>query len=200
MKYLATVLLFFIIIQSSVAQRFTGGITAGLTATQVDGDTYKGYNKAGLTVGGWVNISLSDHSAFHTGINYIQKGSRHNPDYDKGDLDKLIIRLGYVEMPLLYQYKLKSGFFLEAGTSIGVLLHSYAEFNLLEQPNNPFRLMDVSFQAGIGYKLNDRWKAGIRSGNSMASIRKERVDGDRRRLFGYGQYNSVLAIELAYSL
>ncbi|MBK7030063.1 MAG: outer membrane beta-barrel protein [Bacteroidales bacterium] len=62
---------------------------------------------------------MSDRLSFHTGINYIQKGSRHNPDYDKGDLDKLIIRLGYVEMPLLYQYKLKSGFFLEAGTSIG---------------------------------------------------------------------------------
>ena len=182
------------------AQQFTGGLNLGLTASQVDGDTYKGYNKVGVSAGGWVNITFGRHSAFQTGLNYIQKGSRRNPDYEKEDYNSLLIRLGYVEMPLLYQYRLKSGIFLETGTSIGVLLHSFEEVNGLPSLSNPFRVMDFSFQAGIGYQMNEKWKIGIRSGNSLVSIRKERVTGDRRRIWGYGQYNSVLDIELAFKL
>ncbi len=182
------------------AQKFTGGLSAGLVASQVDGETYKGYNKLGVSAGGWVNVTFGQHSAFHTALIYIQKGSRKNPDYENEDFNSLLIRLGYVEMPLLYQYHLKSGIILEVGPSVGILLHSFEEVNELPSLSNPFKVMDISLQAGIGYQMNEKWKVGIRSGNSMASIRKERVTGDRRRIWGYGQYNSVLNIELAYKL
>jgi len=183
------------------AQRFTGGFTAGLAASQVDGDTYSGYNKAGVIAGGWANVLLSDHSAFHAGLTYIQKGSRHNPDPEKGDYQQLLIRLGYVEMPLLYQYRLKNGLYLEGGGSLGVLLHSYSEIDLLETTHlNPFRLLDLSLQLGIGYQFSEKWKVNLRNGNSLGSIRKQRVTGDQWRIWGYGQYNHVLALELMYIL
>lgn len=203
MRKLFSLTIYFLLLGTALplyAQQFTGGLNLGLTASQVDGDTYKGYNKLGISAGGWVNITFGQHSAFHTGLSYIQKGSRKNPDYEKEDFSSLIIRLGYVEMPLLYQYRLRSGIFLETGTAIGVLVHSFEEVNGLPSLSNPFGVMDISFQAGIGYQMNEKWKVGIRSGNSLASIRKERVSGDRHRIWGYGQYNSVLDIELAYKL
>jgi hypothetical protein len=186
------------------AQRFTGGLSAGLIASQVDGDTYKGYDKAGITAGGWVNLSMTEHSAFQVGLNYIQKGSRHNPDYDKGDNHFLLIRLGYVEMPLLYQYIMKNRFYLETGPSIGVLLHSFTDANdgsttgILA--DNAFRLLDISANFGIGYRYSEKLRIGLRNGNSLSTIRKERVTGDRWRLWGYGQFNNLLALELMYRL
>ncbi len=181
------------------AQRFSGGITAGLSATQVDGDTYSGYDKAGAIAGGWAEVLLSGQSSFRLEMNYIQKGSRHNPDSEKGDYKFLLIKLGYVEMPMLYRYTMKNRFFLETGPSLGVLLHSHSEVDYLPS-GNPFRIMDVSFQAGVGYHFTDKLQVGLRSGNSIYTIRKERVTGDRRRFWGYGQYNNVLALQLSYTL
>jgi hypothetical protein len=193
--------LLILLTSSSVAysQKFTGGIAAGLAASQVDGDSYSGYNKAGISAGGWVNLSFSERSAFQVGLNFIQKGSRHNPDTEKEDYNSLLIRVNYAEMPILYQYKMKNRFYLEAGTSLGVMISHKEEINLLTT-NYPFRILDISFQTGVGYQVNEKIKFGLRSGNSMLSIRKDKRDGYRRRFFDYGQYNNVLALELSYIL
>ncbi len=189
---------------TSFAQNFTGGVIGGLIASQVDGDTYGGYKKAGVTVGGWVNLSVSEKSSFQLEINYIQKGSRHNPDSLNNNFSFLLMRLGYVEMPLLYQFRMKNKFYLEVGPSIGVLLHSKVEMNDGQgyqiPPDNPFRLIDVGIQVGVGYRISDKLRAGLRSGNSILPIRQNRVPGDRRRLWSYGQFNRLLALELTYTL
>jgi hypothetical protein len=196
-----SVIFFLLISGTSVySQRFTGGLAIGLSASQVDGDTYSGYHKAGITSGGWVNVAFNDKFAFQAGLNYIQKGSVHNPKPD--DLDQIIlkIKLGYAEMPLLLQYKMKSGLFIEAGPSIGVLLHSKYEYDLLESPVNNYRVLDFGFQVGAGYRFNEKMKVGIRSGNSQYSITKGEGPGFIRRFGSYGQYNNVLVLELSYVL
>jgi len=198
--YIFSTLLFLLTVNPfAYSQKFTGGIAAGLSASQVDGDYYSGYNKAGISAGGWVNLSFSDRSAFQVGLNYIQKGSRHNPNSEKEDYTSLLIRINYAEMPVLYQYKMKSHLFLEAGPSVGVMISHKEEINQLTT-NYPFRLLDIAFQAGVGYQFNDKMKIGLRSGNSVSSIRKDRRDGYRRRFWDYGQYNNVLALELSYIL
>jgi hypothetical protein len=37
------------------SQQFEGGVLGGLTASQIDGDSYKGYNKVGIQAGAWVH-------------------------------------------------------------------------------------------------------------------------------------------------
>ena len=192
------VVFWIIIVSNAYSQQFTGGIAAGLAGSQVDGDTYSGYNKAGLTAGGWVNISFSDRSAFQMGLNYIQKGSRHNPD-TLNISQSLLIKLSYVEMPFLYQYKMKNKFFIETGPSLGVML-SHSEVRNGMSVDVPFRLLDLGWQFGVGYRINEALKVGIRSGNSVSSIRKGEETGYRRRFWDFGQYNNVLAIELSYTL
>jgi hypothetical protein len=199
-RHLLAALVFLIIVPAAHSQRFTGGLAAGLTASQVDGDTYSGYHKAGLTAGAWVNIAFNSRFSFQACLNYIQKGSTHNPKLEELDQHYLKIRLGYVEMPLLLQYKMKSGIFIEAGPSIGLLLHSHSELDYVESPFNNFQLLDIGMQFGVGYRFSDKWKVGIRSGNSQASITKGEGPGFIRRYGSYGQFNNVLAIELGYVL
>ena len=61
-KHFIVVLIFLLggISEKMQAQQFHGGIALGLVGSQVAGDTYSGYNKAGISGGGFVNLNLSE--------------------------------------------------------------------------------------------------------------------------------------------
>ncbi|NVO20808.1 MAG: PorT family protein [Bacteroidetes bacterium] len=200
-KWILTCLICTVFLYPAFSQRFTGGISVGVVGSQVDGDTYSGYKKAGFTAGGWVNLAMSERTAFEVGLHYIQKGSRHNPDTLLSDLHVFLIKISYVEMPFLFQYKLNKKLFIEAGPSLGVMVSHQETLDYLNNERVPFRLLDFGSQIGLGYRINDALKVGLRLGNSVASIRKGEYLGYRRR-FGntFGQYNNVLALEIAYTL
>ena len=184
---------------TSVAQKFQGGIAAGLVGSQVAGDTYRGYNKPGAYTGIWVRLALNDRSSLQTELSYFQKGSRHNPDEKMQDYTTYLMRLGYIEMPFLYQLNLKSKVTLEAGPSFSFLIHSYEELDGQEITGD-FSLFNTSFMAGVGYPITGKLSAHFRTDSSILSIRKGRVGGARSRLFDKGQYNDCILFFLSYKL
>ncbi len=50
------------------AQEFNAGIFGGVTASQVDGDSYGGYNKLGFTAGVFVNREIDNNILLATGV------------------------------------------------------------------------------------------------------------------------------------
>ena len=202
------ILLFFIVAimfqGELLAQSFKGGVTFGLAASQVAGDGYSGFDKAGIFAGGWVNFDYNEHSSLQMELTYFQKGSRHNPNYEKNPADfPYIFRVDYVELPLLYQFK-TGRFIIETGPSMGVLMHYYEESDQLiisdkENANRPTRL---TFQVNLGMQIiiNDRISAGLRANSSMINIRRNNVTGDAKRLFWFGQFNDALVIAAYYRL
>src|SRR5207249_3932615 len=64
-----------------VPRTFIGGLIVGCNFTQVDGDNYAGYHRAGLNAGGIVYANLGDHLAASLEILYSQKGSRSNSSF-----------------------------------------------------------------------------------------------------------------------
>ncbi len=195
--YLAFILLIFYTSNAS-AQSFQGGIAAGLVGSQVAGDTYSGFNKAGIYAGFWVRLGLSEHTSLQTEISYFQKGSRHNPDEKKQDYTFYLMRLGYIEMPFLYQYHLKNKLILEAGPSFSFLLHSYEELDYMEVTYGDFCLFNPSFMAGIGYPVTDKLSVNFRMNSSLLSIRKDEVNGSVYRFFDHGQYNDCIMLFVGY--
>ena len=185
---------------SSVAQKFQGGVAAGLVGSQVAGDTYSGYHKPGVYGGLWVRLALKEHTSFQTEISYFQKGSRHNPDEQRQDYTFYLMRLGYIEMPFLYQYHLKNKLMLEGGPSFSFLLHSYEEMDYMVVTYGDFSLFNPSFMAGIGYTVTDRISVNFRINSSILSIRKAEVNGTVNRLFDQGQYNDCILFFLSYKL
>jgi hypothetical protein len=186
---------------ASYAQKFEGGLVAGLCASQVAGDTYSGYDKAGIYAGGYVSLALNNRMDLRLELGYIQKGSRKNEVPEKEDYDSYLMRLGYVEMPLLFRFHLRSKLVLEAGPAMSFLIHSREKkLNQVLEDSNPFKKQNLSIIAGISYPLTDRISAGLRTNNSLFSIRKDRVNGDVWRFFDYGQFNDVLVITLGYKL
>lgn len=179
------------------AQEFEGGIHAGLTASQVQGDDYGGYNKAGFYAGAYVNYTFTQHSAFQLELNYIQKGSRHIGT--RNDPNTYKLNLHYVELPLLYQYLINEHFSVEAGLALGVFVKSFEEHQYEEQVSaKDFQRLTLSFVGGVYYNINERFRLSIRTNNSITPIRPH-ISG-KSRLFNFGQYNDLLSLGFQYSL
>jgi hypothetical protein len=192
--------LFFVHSLPLMAQQFKGGVAGGLVGSQVAGDTYSGFHKPGAYAGVWVRLDVNERSSFQTELSYFQKGSRHNPDEKRDDFTFYLMRLGYIEMPFLYQYHLKSKVSLEVGPSFSYLLHSYEELDYGEVTYGKFSLFNPSFMAGIGYPVNEKLSVHLRINNSILSIRTDEVTGGRYRLFDHGQYNDCILFFLSYKL
>ena len=79
MKKASWFILLFLVFQAckniSTAQPFFGGVSAGLNVSQVDGDGFSGYNKAGLYAGFFVNTMIREKMGAQFEIRYSEKGS-----------------------------------------------------------------------------------------------------------------------------
>ncbi len=194
--------MFFLILLpfAGMTQRFNGGITAGGLISQVDGDTWVGYHKVGYLAGGFVSLKISPHSSFQLGMEYIQKGMRQNADTLTNMGTTYLTRLHYLEIPLLYQFTFAKRIQAEIGPAADILLGSYDEVNGQEVPvlTVPYCSVNLCGIAGVSCFITDHLKAGLRFNYSLISTRDGHVTGERKILFGYGQYNNVLSLALSW--
>ncbi len=199
-KYFSLLIFLILIATVSVAQEFHGGVMAGLAGSQVAGDNYSGFKKAGIFVGGYVNLDIGSVSALQFELTYFQKGSRENPT-EKNGYQSYLVRLNYIEMPVLYQYK-AGRFIIEAGPSLGFLMGYHEEKDQEIISDQPYYIKParVTFQIniGLGVFISPNFYAGLRSNNSLINIYSENQTGDIRRIFDYGRYNDSLVLFLSY--
>ncbi len=194
MRYFLTiaVLVFFSLL--STAQEFNGGLLGGLSTSEISGDFITGPSKAGLYLGIFTNLYMSKKSSLELELNYVQKGSRKNPD--SADVTEYLLRLHYMEMHMLYKFDLKK-FTFEAGPSLGYLMHSYeeADYFVLDEPFNP---LDFSVGIGMYYAITTNLKVNVRYSNTLFFPVRDRPSGDTYFL-RKGQYNEVLSLVLHYT-
>ena len=201
MKYLYLfILLSALLLNHGYAQKFEGGIVLGLVGSQVAGDQLSGYKKAGLNAGGWINLPIGEKSKLQMELTYIQKGSRENPDYEKGRFDSYLMRLGYVQLPFIYLYQYNNLIGFEAGLGMNFLIHSNEKFNGYETIESPFKGTNLCFTAGISVRITDLIRVSLRTDNSLFSIRKNRVTGDVWRFWDHGQFSDALVLSAYYKL
>lgn len=185
-------------------QRFRTILCAGIVGSQVDGDTYAGYNKSGLYGGAYVNRPLDEKTELEFGITYIQKGARKNANPNKGDLSFYLVRLNYVEVPLMYKINVKK-FKFELGLSYAYLFR-YSEQNTYGYYNDRrLRNYDACYNFGCGYKLSDNLYANLRYNYSFIPIRPFPSNGVYlgtfwSRTFNKGLYNNDIVVSLNYIL
>jgi len=198
-KYIL-LLLVFIVSLSVTAQQFHGGVVAGIAGTQVAGDSFSGYNKAGIYAGGYVSLDIGGKSAFQMELTYFQKGSRENPT-EKNAYQSYILRVNYIEMPILYQHRFGE-FIISAGPSAGFLLGYYEEVNQevisdIPDYNKPARVT-LQINLGFSYLINKHIGVGLRTNNSLLNIFSANQTNDVWRFFDYGRYNDALVLSVYY--
>lgn len=189
------------------SQEFYAGPVLGASFTQVDGDTYKGYQKAGLVLGGFVGRPINENWKAQLDILYIQKGCRKRPDIERGIDADYLIDLNYIQFPLTLQLK-AGNFSIEGGLSLASLLwyteKVYGE-EIPEEDQVPFKSLELSSIIGLSYHITPRLMVNGRFNYSINRIR-EPFNGDIPVYNPHwgnhkpGQYNDVITIALYYDL
>jgi len=186
------------------AQQFDGGILLGGNISQVDGDYWVGYNKVGYLAGGFVCLELSPHSSLQLEMEYIQKGSRKSDYFEQDALHTYLLRLHYLEIPLLYQFTFLKRIQVEAGPAADVLLAYQEQVDGAEVQNlYPFRAVTLAGIVGASGYITKHLKATFRFNYSLLSLRQPQPEGEggvpwRTFLFERGQFNNVLSLSVAY--
>jgi hypothetical protein len=194
LRYLLIKVLFAVLPVFTFSQEFNGGLIFGISATEISGDRLEGPNKAGIYAGGFVNRNFTEKSSAQMELNFIQKGSRMNPD-SANNYESYLLRINYAELFLHYKWDFHPLFTLEAGPSLGVLISSYEEANY-QLLDNPFKPIDLSINIGLFYHLNWRWAFNVRYSNSILPVRPH-SQGQTYNL-NKGQYNEVLSFTFHY--
>jgi hypothetical protein len=195
--------LFFILPLVGFTQRFNGGVLLGGNVSQVDGDDLDGYHKVGFQAGAFVSLRVSPHSSFQMEMEYFQKGSRKasNPDSGSGD-HSYLIRIHYLEIPLLYQFTFAKRVQAEIGPAADIYLGSLEESDGQVSPSTvPFRPVTLAGILGIACYITPNLKAGFRFNYSLLSIRQPanpEPASYRHIFFEKGQYNNVLSLTLSW--
>lgn len=84
-------------------ERFTGGLVAGVTASQIDGDASAGYNKLGLMGGARGGIRLKKQIESSIELLYVQRGAQD--ELVQSNPTNFSITLHYIEVPVQVHIK-----------------------------------------------------------------------------------------------
>ncbi len=154
---------------SVYSQGFRGGISGGLTATQVDGDKYGGYRKVGVQGGVYSKYYFDDKAALSFKLRYMPKGSYQN---DEKQHYFFKISLHYIELPVTFSYRIYEKLDVNAGLSLGWLLKYKVEDSSGQVANNrlSYKKTDINVFGGISYYLTEHISVGLQYAYSLLPI------------------------------
>ena len=189
------------------AQRFQGGLLGGFTASQVDGDSYAGFDKLGLQGGVFINISFRNNFGAQMEIRYAGRGARKPTSSEDTEVYKLALH--YIDLPLMATYTFRKKVVFDLGIVPGYLFARNGEENggpVDESWFVGFKKTDIAWLVGVNYKITENIFVNVRYSYSLTAI-NDNVHaissyGPIGNLFGYnsGDYNNYLTLGVYYQI
>lgn len=177
-------------------QKINLGFFGGVTAAQIDGDAYAGFNKLGLTAGAFVNKHIGYDIYWQIEAKYVTRGVYKG----LAENDQTLYRAGYhyVEIPLSVHYLHDEKIQIEAGISPEVLVRTIFSdqegiIDPATYPDN--RRFGLSVFGGLYYWVNATTGLGIRYTYSAIPFRDPQ-EWNHPRYRGY--YHNVICLTFAY--
>lgn len=142
--------------QFVMAQKFHLGVKAGANITKLDGKSFKEEFKYGYNLGGFAEIGLTKKLSFNPEVLFNQYSSTLDSNYKSIyqnviTSDQSKVKLNYLSIPLLLDYKFLGPIHLQAGPQFAVLMSQ--DKNFLQNGKNAFKSGDFSLVAGAQIKL-----------------------------------------------
>ncbi len=174
------------------------GIAGGLSVSQVDGDPYQGYYKAGFHAGVFASLGIGHYAGVHAELKYIEKGSSDGNQIEGTNTYYRMI-LHYLEMPVLFRYAGWDKLRLEIGPGLAYLVSGVEkdEYGLMLD-TEPFHKFELCGIVGINYKVMNNLALGFRFSYSLLPIREHAGGGTW--YLNRGQYNNVFSFGVFYRL
>lgn len=189
------------------SQPFHGGLIAGFTASQVDGDSYSGYNKPGIHAGVFISAEILPWIDTRMEIKYTSRGAR-NPASDD-NTGSYLLGLQYIDIPIMASLKYKKIGALELGLIPGYLFKASGEDDAGKLPEEylvDFHKFDLGLLIGADVNITQKIGVNIRYSYSIFSIRDLDSAGAYYswfgKIFGHskGDFNNYLALGISYMI
>ncbi len=162
---------------STYAQRFLGGITAGINMSQLDGDRLAGYHQIGLSGGLRAAAVLSDRWQLSLELLYSQSGSDRSRNDDPFSIYDNI-RLNFVEAPVLISFT-DWKFKVYTGGSYGRLIN-YKVIDVVGQDitdNQNYNPDIFSIIVGVNFFFSEKFGMDVRWAKGLNSLQADSGDG-----------------------
>lgn len=202
----------------SFSQNWTFGVKAGVNFASVKG-SYEDVSwvkslegMTGFHAGGWANHAFTEKSALQIEL----LGSLQGGDIQYQDIPNPIdgtllqpkgeLRLPYIQIPIMYQYKPMDKLYVEAGPQLNFLPKvnvkaflngeevedeqaADAITNRLKDSNT----FDIGLNVGAGYEFIDKWTGYVRYTHGLITV--DNREEDQRDL-----KNRVIALGISYRI
>lgn len=167
------------------AQSLTFGIKGGLNVARLTNYDRDGA-RASFYAGGFANFAFSDMLSLQPEVLYSGQGSTFRDILD----NKYSVKLGYLNIPVMFQVRPVPEFYLEAGPQFGIGLSSKVKVG-----NATIESDDVKSDFGLGLGLGYQFHSGLGiSARYVSGL--NRVTGTR---YEETHNNSVYSVGLFYT-
>ncbi len=156
------------------AQDVHFGIKAGLNVYNVHNDNGTSYDsKTGFHAGLLAHIHASKHIAVQPEIVYSAQGAKYT-----SVTPNQILKLGYINVPVMIQYMFDNGFRIQAGPQVGFLVNAKSETNGNSVDRKDIKTVDFGLGLGLSYLhaasglgVDARYNFGLTTINKNSTVK-----------------------------
>lgn len=175
-KFLTLAIVFGLFSSASFAQ-FKIGVKGGANIHKLDGRSFKDEFSFGYHLGGFAEIGLSDKFSVQPEVLFsqvnIDTSSNFSDVYNFDNVSK--VKLSYLQIPLLLNYKANKFVSIQAGPQFSILMNN--DNTLVENGKDAFKKGDFSMLAGLQLniakiKIYGRYAVGLNNINDLDNQEK----------------------------
>ena len=127
--------------------------------------------KIGYQFGFLYNHAFTEEWRLQPEVNFMQVGARF--EYPMLD-DDVKWNLNYINVPVILQYHTKPGWYFEFGPQVGFLVSAKSKFgDNSTDIKDAFKSTDFGLNLGLGYRVSDNIRVGIRYYRGLADIAED---------------------------
>ncbi len=176
MKTKLSLVVFALVLSQVAFSQFNFGVKAGANVTKLDGYSFKDKFEYGYHVGGFIQIGIGNKFSIQPEVLFNQYSTTVDSNYkniyqDVFSSDQRKVKLNYLSIPLLLNYKLLGNFLsLQAGPQFSVLMDQSKTF--LQNGGQAFANGDFSMVGGVQLKISairvtGRYVIGLKNINDI---------------------------------
>ncbi len=183
MKKIVTAFAFCIASFSAFSQSVHWGLKGGVNISDIEADGPAILSsRVGFHGGGLAHIHMSDRFAIQPELLYSNQGA----DIDISD-EKY--KLGYINVPVMFQYMFKNGFRLQTGPQVGFLVKATRDDGNTETDiKDNLETVDFAWSAGLGYITKSRLGIDARYNFGITDIAESPGVKYQNRVFQIGLF------------
>lgn len=186
MKAKLTILLACVLVSTAGMAQFRLGIKGGANITKVDGKAFRDEFKYGYHLGGFAEIGLGGKLSIQPEVLWNQYQTRVDSSFKNVYQDATSfsnykdVKLDYLTIPLLLNYKVGSLLTLQAGPQYGILINQSQ--NLIENGKDAFKDGEFSMVGGAvinisKLRLTGRYLVGLNNISDISDQNKWKNQG-----------------------